>query len=100
MRNVFGDLAQRERNKIMADFKEGRLRILVSTDVSARELTWMTWTPYQLRCPTSSKYYTHRIGRTGRAKKQGKPTFSFWKRSGAAWRDAPPDRKHRNFCPF
>ncbi len=69
---LHGDLAQNERNKIMADFKEGKLRILVSTDVAARGIDVDDVDAViNYDVPTSNEYYTHRIGRTGRAKKTG-----------------------------
>ncbi len=75
---LHGDLAQRERNKIMADFKEGRLRILVSTDVSARGIDVDDVDAViNYDVPTSNEYYTHRIGRTGRAKKTGEAYLLF-----------------------
>ncbi len=69
---LHGDLAQKERNKIMSDFKEGKLRILVSTDVAARGIDVDDVDAViNYDVPTSNEYYTHRIGRTGRAKKTG-----------------------------
>lgn len=69
---IHGDLMQRERDKVMRGFKNGRLRILVATDVSARgidvsELSFVAH--YQL--PESEEYYTHRSGRTARAGNEG-----------------------------
>ncbi len=69
---LHGDLSQAERNKIMGDFKAGKLRVLVSTDVAARGIDVEdvdAVVNYDL--PASNEYYTHRIGRTGRAKKEG-----------------------------
>lgn len=69
---LHGDLMQTERDKIMRMFKKGRVRLLVSTDVSARgidvdNLSFVIH--YQL--PEKNEYYTHRSGRTGRAGKSG-----------------------------
>ncbi|MDL2253530.1 DEAD/DEAH box helicase [Ruminococcaceae bacterium OttesenSCG-928-I18] len=69
---LHGDLSQAERNQIMGRFKEGKLRVLVSTDVAARGIDVDDVDAvinYDL--PPSNEYYTHRIGRTGRAKKEG-----------------------------
>ncbi len=75
---LHGDLAQKARNKIMADFKEGRLRILVSTDVAARGIDVDDVDAViNYDVPTSNEYYTHRIGRTGRAKKAGEAYILF-----------------------
>lgn len=69
---LHGDLSQAERNKIMGAFKGGKLRVLVSTDVAARGIDVDdvdAVVNYDL--PGSNEYYTHRIGRTGRAKRKG-----------------------------
>lgn len=69
---LHGDLSQKDRNKIMEDFKGGRLHVLVSTDVAARGIDVEdvdAVVNYDL--PQSNEYYTHRIGRTGRAKREG-----------------------------
>ncbi len=69
---LHGDLSQKERNSIMESFKEGKLHVLVSTDVAARGIDVEDVDAvinYDL--PQSNEYYTHRIGRTGRAKKEG-----------------------------
>ncbi|GHU78833.1 hypothetical protein FACS1894191_0340 [Clostridia bacterium] len=67
-----GDLSQSERNKVMGRFKEGKLRILVSTDVAARGIDVDgVDAVINYDVPLSNEYYTHRIGRTGRAKKEG-----------------------------
>lgn len=69
---LHGDLSQGERNKVMERFKDGRLRVLVSTDVAARGIDVDgVDAVINYDVPTSNEYYTHRIGRTGRAKKEG-----------------------------
>ncbi len=69
---LHGDLMQTERDKVMRMFKKGRVRILITTDVSARgidvdDLSFVIH--HQL--PEKNEYYTHRSGRTGRAGKSG-----------------------------
>ena len=69
---LHGDLSQSERNGIMTRFREGKLPVLVSTDVAARGIDVEDVDAvinYDL--PQSNEYYTHRIGRTGRAKREG-----------------------------
>ena len=69
---LHGDLSQAERNAIMGRFKGGKLPVLIATDVAARGIDVEDVdcvVNYDL--PTSNEYYTHRIGRTGRAKKEG-----------------------------
>lgn len=69
---LHGDMFQKERDKVMRAFKNGKLQILVATDLAARgidvkELAFVVH--YQL--PEKSEYYTHRSGRTGRAGNKG-----------------------------
>ena len=69
---LHGDMSQGDRNRVMGRFKEGTLRILVSTDVAARGIDIDDLDAViNYDVPTSNEYYTHRIGRTGRAKKEG-----------------------------
>lgn len=69
---LHGDLGQAERNKIMAAFREGKIKVLVSTDVAARGIDVDDVDAViNYDVPTSNEYYTHRVGRTGRAKKEG-----------------------------
>jgi ATP-dependent RNA helicase DeaD len=67
-----GDMLQKERDKVMRAFKNGKLQILIATDLAARgidvrELAFVVH--YQL--PEKTEYYTHRSGRTGRAGNKG-----------------------------
>ncbi len=67
-----GDMRQSERNKIMAAFRGDGVDILVATDVAARGIDVTdvdAVVNYEI--PLENEYYTHRIGRTGRAKKEG-----------------------------
>jgi ATP-dependent RNA helicase DeaD len=69
---LHGDLMQSERDKIMRMFKKERVRILITTDVSARgiDVEGLSFViHYQL--PEKNEYYTHRSGRTARAGKTG-----------------------------
>jgi ATP-dependent RNA helicase RhlB len=72
-RAITGDVDQRKRLKIMQDFKEGGLHILVATDVASRGLHIEGVTHvinYDL--PQDPEDYVHRIGRTARAGAAGK----------------------------
>ncbi len=67
-----GNMKQKEREKVMRAFKNGKLQVLVSTDVSARgidvnDLSFVI----HYRLPEQLEYYTHRSGRTARAGKTG-----------------------------
>ncbi|MGC3982723.1 MAG: DEAD/DEAH box helicase [Steroidobacteraceae bacterium] len=69
---LHGELSQGARTQRLADFKAGRLQVLVATDVAARGIDIQQLPAvvnYDL--PRSTVYYTHRIGRTGRAGESG-----------------------------
>lgn len=69
---IHGDLTQDRRTKIMKRFKEGKLDILVATDVAARGLDISGVTHvYNYDIPSDPDSYVHRIGRTGRAGHHG-----------------------------
>lgn len=70
---LHGDLNQNQRDRVMAEFKSGRIRVLVATDVAARGLDIddvELVANYHL--PHDPEDYVHRIGRTGRAGRQGR----------------------------
>lgn len=69
---IHGDRPQRERDYILKDFRSGRVKILVATDVAARGLDINDLTHViNFSLPREVESYTHRIGRTGRAGKKG-----------------------------
>lgn len=67
-----GDMQQRERDKVMRAFKNGKLQYLISTDVSARgiDVKGLEFVLHH-QLPDQLEYYTHRSGRTARAGKSG-----------------------------
>jgi ATP-dependent RNA helicase DeaD len=67
-----GDMQQKERDKVMRAFKNESLRVLVSTDVSARgiDVNNLGFVIHH-QLPEQIDYYTHRSGRTARAGKTG-----------------------------
>jgi ATP-dependent RNA helicase DeaD len=67
-----GDLPQRDRERIMADTRLGKLRYLVATDVAARgiDISHLTHV-INYTFPESAAVYVHRTGRTGRAGRTG-----------------------------
>jgi ATP-dependent RNA helicase RhlB len=70
---ITGDIVQKKRLRILADFKEGKLPVLVATDVASRGIHVEGVTHvinYDL--PQDAEDYVHRIGRTGRAGATGK----------------------------
>lgn len=69
---LHGDLSQAERNRIMTRFKAGEISVLVATDVAARGIDVSDVDAViNYDVPEENEHYTHRIGRTGRARKQG-----------------------------
>ena len=70
---IHGDLDQNKRLRVIRDFKNDNLDILVATDVAARGLDISGVTHvYNYDIPQDPESYVHRIGRTGRAGKSGK----------------------------
>lgn len=74
---IHGDLSQAKRMSVLKKFKNGRVEILVATDVAARGLDISGVTHvYNFDIPQDPESYVHRIGRTGRAGRTGE-AFSF-----------------------
>lgn len=69
---IHGDIRQSQREKTMQKYREGKLAILIATDVASRGID-----VDDVDCvvnfdiPEENEYYVHRIGRTGRAKRKG-----------------------------
>ncbi|MGD9530927.1 DEAD/DEAH box helicase [Pseudonocardia sp.] len=69
---VHGDLGQGAREQALRAFRSGKVDVLVATDVAARGIDVIDVTHViNYQCPEDSKTYVHRIGRTGRAGKEG-----------------------------
>ncbi|MCK5945932.1 MAG: DEAD/DEAH box helicase [Mycoplasmataceae bacterium] len=69
---IQGDMRQRERSNAMAKFRRGDINILVGTDVMARGIDVdIVDYVFNFDLPEDVEYYTHRIGRTGRAGRKG-----------------------------
>ncbi len=77
---VHGDLGQSQRERAMRAFRSGKVDVLVATDVAARGLDVDDVTHViNYECPEDEKAYLHRIGRTGRAGREGVAvTFVDW----------------------
>ena len=69
---IHGDVRQSQREKTMQKYRDGKLSILIATDVASRGID-----VDDVDCvinfdiPEENEYYVHRIGRTGRAKRKG-----------------------------
>jgi superfamily II DNA/RNA helicase len=70
---LHGDMDQRARTTMLANFKDGKLKLLVASDVAARGLDIPDVSHvFNFDVPIHSEDYVHRIGRTGRAGRSGK----------------------------
>ncbi|MCC2668924.1 MAG: box helicase protein [Armatimonadetes bacterium] len=70
--SLHGDMSQPERDRVMRRFRAGQVDLLVATDVAARGLDIETVTHViNYDIPWDVESYTHRIGRTGRAGREG-----------------------------
>jgi len=69
---IHGDKAQNHRQKVLRQFKEGQLRVLVATDIAARGID-INKLRYVINydIPNVPETYVHRIGRSGRAGEEG-----------------------------
>jgi superfamily II DNA/RNA helicase len=69
---LFGDMDKQARKKAIDDFRSGRVRVLVTSDLAARGLDILDINQViALDVPDSTDAYTHRAGRTGRSNKHG-----------------------------
>ena len=69
---IHGDIQQRIREKTLQAFRDGKIRVLVATDVAARGLDIDDVDAvFNYDVPDEIEYYIHRIGRTGRARRHG-----------------------------
>ena len=69
---IHGNKSQTARQQALADFKAGRLRCLVATDIAARGLDIEELSHvFNYNLPEVPETYVHRIGRTGRAGREG-----------------------------
>lgn len=69
---IHGDLKQETRDQLMAQFRRGKLNVLVATDVAARGIDIVDIEAvFNYDLPHDKEDYVHRIGRTGRAGRTG-----------------------------
>jgi ATP-dependent RNA helicase DeaD len=78
VRALHGDMTQGARDGVMISFKDGRLPLLVATDVASRGLD-ISGVSHVINfdVPTSPDVYVHRIGRTGRVGRSGRAITLF-----------------------
>ena len=69
---LHGDMKQSQRDRVMKEFKNGKVEILIATDVAARGIDIKDVdVVFNYDLPDDMEYYVHRIGRTGRANREG-----------------------------
>lgn len=69
---IHGDIVQAQRTRVISNFKAGKFKILIATDVAARGIDVNNLTHViNYSVPESVEPYIHRVGRTGRAGKTG-----------------------------
>jgi ATP-dependent RNA helicase RhlE len=69
---IHGDLSQAKRTRVLADFKRGKYRVLVATDIAARGIDIVDLGHVvNFDVPNVPEDYVHRIGRTARAEAKG-----------------------------
>ncbi len=69
---IHGNKSQNQRQKVLNDFKDGKINVLVATDIAARGIDVSQLSlVVQYDLPNVPETYVHRIGRTGRAKASG-----------------------------
>ena len=69
---IHGDMKQQQRDRVMDDFRSGKVDILIATDVAARGIDVDDVDMvFNYDIPQDEEYYVHRIGRTGRAGRSG-----------------------------
>ncbi len=85
---LHGDMDQRARMTMLANFRDGKLKLLVASDVAARGLDIPDVSHvFNFDVPIHAEDYVHRIGRTGRAGRSGK-SFTIATRSDVKYVDA------------
>jgi superfamily II DNA/RNA helicase len=85
---LHGDMDQRARMTMLANFRDGKLKLLVASDVAARGLDIPDVSHvFNYDVPIHSEDYVHRIGRTGRAGRSGK-SFTIVTRNDKKYVDA------------
>jgi len=85
---LHGDMDQRARMAMLAAFRDGKLKLLVASDVAARGLDIPDVSHvFNFDVPIHAEDYVHRIGRTGRAGRSGK-SFTIVTRSDTKYLDA------------
>ncbi len=82
-----GNLSQNARDRVMEDFRSGRVQILLATNVAARGIDITSIDQViNVDLPESPELLTHRVGRTGRMGRKGQAITLLGPEDGAKWR--------------
>jgi ATP-dependent RNA helicase DeaD len=82
-----GNLSQNARDRVMEDFRAGRVQVLLATNVAARGLDITSVDlVINVDLPESPELLTHRVGRTGRMGRKGQAITLLGPEDGAKWR--------------
>jgi len=85
---IHGDKTQDERDRTLKDFRDGRVQIMIATDVAARGLDVKgITTVINFDMPNNAEDYVHRIGRCGRAGATGTAVSFFTAKNAKMGRD-------------
>ena len=95
---IFGQMDQQIRNKNLEDFKKGRTKLLIVTDIAARGLD----IPYvdlviHYHVPKKVETFIHRSGRTARANQSGKVSSLVTQNEMGLYKKILCDLKFKNF---
>jgi len=87
-----GNMSQNARDRVVADFRAGRVPVLLATNVAARGLDVLSIEQvinYEL--PESAELFTHRVGRTGRMDREGEAITLITPEDQSAWQKMQRD---------
>jgi ATP-dependent RNA helicase DeaD len=83
-----GNLSQNARDRVMQQFRDGEIQILVATNVAARGIDITSVDQViNLELPESPELLTHRVGRTGRMGREGRAITLLAPQDAAKWRE-------------
>ncbi len=91
-----GNLSQNARDRVMEDFRSGRVQILLATNVAARGLDITSVEQViNFDLPESPELLTHRVGRTGRMGREGRAITLLGPEDASKWRQLERGIAHR-----
>ena len=84
---IQGNLSQSQRERVMADFRAGRVEILLATNIAARGIDVASIAQViNFELPETAELFTHRVGRTGRMGRQGEAITLITGEDSRQWR--------------